>query len=637
MAVVVAAAAAAPEVEETRLEDELSYPIVLSDRIRKAVSEAVLFKAECTEVGKQVDHLSTMLRSAVRTATISAAQIYDRPLRRISADVNRNLNKALTLINKCRRRSFFHRVVNIVGAADFRKIFSLLDASIGDMRWLLSILDGGDDGGGRGGCGPVLSLPPIASNDPILSWVWSFIATVQMGQLSDRIEAANELAALAQDNDRNKKMIVEEGGIPPLLKLLKEASSSDAQIAAASALYYLSNDEDRVRGIVGYVGVPLIVQVLTDSPMRVQINVANLIARMAECDVVAKEEFDRENVIRPLVSLLSFETFDDEFDHKRVNSQLCKQSFHSIVQINKEKEKKEWRDYPIGSNKQRLSSSYYSFSSEGESSRGGGHTRKERENESPEVKNELKISCAKALWMLAKDSISNSRRITETKGLLCLAKLIEKEKGELQKNCLMAITEITSAAESNPDLRRSAFKTNSPPAKAVVEQLLRVIKESSDPALQTGAIKSIGSLSRTFPARESRVICPLADQLNNKDPEVATEAAIALGKFASSENFLCHEHSKAIIEFNGVLPLLRLLRVSETAQVHGLTLLCYLAINGSDNEALEQARVLTALEGVDRAVFAQQPELRELIAKAIYHLSLYHSDIHPHRQPSMRR
>ncbi|KAJ8438533.1 hypothetical protein Cgig2_024622 [Carnegiea gigantea] len=619
MEMVVAAAAAALEVEEKRLEDELSYPIVLSDRIRKAVSEAVLFKAECTEVGKQVDRLSTMLRSAVRTATISAAQIYDRPLHRISVDVTRNLNRALTLVNKCRRRSFFHRVVNIVGAADFRKIFSLLDASIGDMRWLLSILDGDDDGGGKGGCGPVLSLPPIASNDPILSWVWSFIATVQMGQLSDRIEAANELAALAQDNDRNKKMIVEEGGIPPLLKLLKEGSSSDAQIAAASALYYLSNDEDRVRRIVGYVGVPLIVQVLTDSPMRVQINVANLIARMAEYDV-AKEEFARENVIGPLVSLLSFETFDDEFDHKRVNSQSCTQSFHSIVQINKEKEKKEWRDYPIGSNKHRLSSSYSSFSSEGGSSRGGGHTRKERENESPEVKTELKISCAKALWMLAKDSISNSRRITETKGLLCLAKLIEKEKGELQKNCLMAIMEITSAAESNPDLRRSAFKTNSPPAKAVVEQLLRVIKESSDPTLQTAAVKSIGSLSRTFPAKETRVICPLVDQLNNKDPEVATEAAIALGKFASSENFLCHEHSKAIIEFNGVLPLLRFLRVSERAQVHGLTLLCYLAINGSDNEALEQARVLTALEGVDRAVFAQQPERRELIAKAIYHL-----------------
>lgn len=512
------------------------------------------------------------------------------------------------------------------------------------MRWLLSILDGGgsngdDDSINGGGRGIVLSLPPIASNDPILSWVWSFVATVQLGQLPEKIEAASELASLAKDNDRNKKMIVEEGGIPPLLKLLKEASSPEAQIAAAIALYCVCNVGERVRSIVEHHGVPLIVQVLTDSPPRVQINVANLIARMAEHDLVAKEEFARENVIRPLVSLLSFETFDDEFDQNKFISHLSMHSFHSVVQINKDREKNEWKQ-TIGGSKHRLSSSYSSFSSlhsDGGCSRVVGQSRKERENESPEVKRELKISCAKALWMLAKDSISNSRRITETKGLLCLAKLIEKEKGELQKNCLMAIMEITSAAEFNPDLRRSAFKTNSPAAKAVVEQLLRVIKESGDPTLQIPAVTSIGSLSRTFVARETRVICPLVDQLNNKDPEVATEAAIALGKFVSPENFLCQEHSKAIIDFNGVLPLLRLLRVSERAQIHGLILLCYLAINGSNNEALEQARVLTALEGADRTVFAQQPEVRELITKAMYHLSLYHPDILPHRQPSLRR
>lgn len=56
-------------------------------------------------------------------------------------------------------------------------------------------------------------------------------------QLKDRVDAANELASLALDNDRNKKIIVEEGGIGPLLKLLKEAASPQAQFAAATALY----------------------------------------------------------------------------------------------------------------------------------------------------------------------------------------------------------------------------------------------------------------------------------------------------------------------------------------------------------------------------------------------------------------
>lgn len=36
----------------------------------------------------------------------------------------------------------------------------------------------------------LVSRPPTASNDPILSWVWSFIASIEMGR--DKIETANE-------------------------------------------------------------------------------------------------------------------------------------------------------------------------------------------------------------------------------------------------------------------------------------------------------------------------------------------------------------------------------------------------------------------------------------------------------------
>ncbi|KAK9675540.1 hypothetical protein RND81_11G013700 [Saponaria officinalis] len=628
--------------EEMTLEEELSCPIILAERVRKSVAESVSFKFECSEIGKQVDRISQMLRSTVRiTTSPSAACIYDRPIRRVASDVARNLDRAVSLVRKCRRRSFLHRVVNLVTAADFRKVFSHLDASIADMRWLLSVLSCASAAADGGGVGRertitteiVLSLPPIASNDPILSWVWSFTATVQMsGQLPCRIEAANELASLAQDNDRNKKMIVEEGGVPPLLKLLKESASPEAQIAAAIALHNLANDQERVRVIVDSLGIAIIVQVLSDSPMNVQIRVSNLVSRMAEFDDVAKEEFARENVIRPLVSLLSFETFDDVFDSKKGSND--KQTIHSLVQINKEKV-----DRKDVSMRTRLSSSCSSVSSkysDGGSTRGGVQTRKEREMESPEVKRELKVNCARALWMLAKNSVSNSRRITETKGLLCLAKLIEKEHGDLQLNCLMTIMEITTAAESNVDLRRSAFKTNSPAAKAVVEQLLRVIKESSNSLYKIPAIRSIGSLSRTFHARETRVIGPLVEQLSCRDHEVGTEAAIALGKFVCPGNFLCQEHAKTVIESNGVIPLMRLLREGETTQIHALILLCYLAIQASNTEALEQARVLTALEGADRSTVAQNPELRELITQAIYHLDLYRGDIHPLRQSSLR-
>ncbi|XP_061372747.1 uncharacterized protein LOC133315187 isoform X1 [Gastrolobium bilobum] len=597
--------------EEKRIEDELSYPILVAERVRSAVEVAESFKFECSEVWKQVDRLLQMIRTLVRfAATASPAQtLYERPIRRVASETAKNLERALTVVRKCKRRSILRRVFTIVSAADFRKVFNYLDASVGDMKWLLSIFDA--DGG------IVLSLPPIASNDPILSWVWSFIASIQMGQLNDRIEAANELASLAQDNDRNKKIIVEEGGVPPLLKLFKEGTSPVGQIAAASALCHLANDLERVRVIVNELGVPLVVQVLGDSPMRVQTLAANLVARMAKHDPVAQEDFARENAIRPLVTLLSFDTFVDE---------LGKQSIHSIVQINKELGK---RSSGRSSNRS-LADSYSNlyFSMEG-SSRGGNH-RKERENEDPAVKLQLKISCAEALWMLARGSVSNSRKITETKGMLCLAKIVEKEQGELQCNCLMTIMEITAAAESNADLRRAAFKTNSPAAKAVVEQLLRIIKEVDSPALQIPAIKSIGSLARTFPARETRVIEPLVTQLSNRNMDVAEEATSALCKFASPDNFLYAEHSKAIIEFNGVPALMRLLRSNEvTLSLHGITLLCYLALHAGNSESLEQARVLTALEGADRTVLPQH--IRELVSRAIVHLNLYHAGMNSQR------
>ena len=603
----------ASELEEKLIEEELGYPIRLSEQVRAAVDEANWFKLECSEVGKQVDRVSQMLRTMTRFAS-TAQFLYDRPIRRVTAEVSKNLERALTLVRKCKRRSVLRRVVSIVSAADFRKVQSFLESSVGDMRWLLSIFDTENGGGG--------GIPPIASNDPIVSWVWSFVATLQMSQLPEKIEAANELASFARDNDRNKKIIVEEGGVPPLLKLLKDGASLEAQIAAATAIYNLANDQERVRAIVNELGVQIIVQVLSDSPMVVQTQAARLVARMAEYDPIAQEDFAREHVIRPLVTLLSFETFVD--DH---NDQLSKQSFHSIVQINKQMEKKTLTrpsSRPYSNSNSSSNSNYYHYyyhNNEG-SSRAGQH-RRERENEKPEVKLSLKISCAGALWMLAKGSVMNSKRITETKGLLCLAKLVEKEEGELQYNCLMTIMEITDAAEFNADLRRSSFRINSPAAKAVVEQLLRVIRELDNPILQVPAIKSIGSLARTFPARETWVINPLVTQLSHRNPDVAAEAAISLGKFACPDNFLCVEHSKTIIEYNGVPQLMRMLRANERTQLHGLILLCYLAIHAGNSEALEQARVLTALEGADRTVVAQHPELRELVSKAIDHLNLY--------------
>ncbi|KAI3882592.1 hypothetical protein MKX03_034141 [Papaver bracteatum] len=594
------------------MEEEFSYLIVLADRIRDAVKETESFKLECLQVSKQVDHLSLMFRSVIRlsanttTTTNSStnhyqSSFYELPVRRIISEVSKTLEKTLALVRKCRRGNCFIHFLTITSAADFRKIFILLDTSIGDLEWVLSVYDISS----LESNGIVLSLPPIACNDPILSWVWSFIAVLHMPSLSHRVEAANQLASLAIDNDRNKKIIVEEGGIPPLLRLLKQGSSSpESQIAASNALSNLATDRQKIRVILSEHGAPIIVQVLNESAMSVQISVANLVSRMAKNDPAAQGEFARENIIRPLVSVLSFDTFLDE---PKIQPQKPT-SFHSLVKINK--------DLQEGNSKVGIR-------------RSGTHNKYERENENPDVKLRLKIKCSEALWMLSKESISNSRRITQTKGLLCLAKIIEKERDELQMNCLMTVMEITAAAEANADLRRAAFKTNSPASKAVTEQLLTLVHQETSPWLQIPAIKSIGSLARTFHSRETRVIKPVVLQLGNNSLDVATEAAIALGKFACPENFLCAEHSKTIIEYGGVTPLLRLMRPgNDRAQMHGLILLCYLALNVDSGEGLERAR--PALEGAARSSVLMQncPSLRDLIPNAISHLAVYEGGVY---------
>ncbi|KAH7550514.1 hypothetical protein ACOSP7_024125 [Xanthoceras sorbifolium] len=591
---------------EQSLQEDLSLPILLADRLIKGAQEAESSKSECGDLARQVERLSQMLRSCVRLAA-STQTLYDRPVRRVVADVTKNLDRALTLVRKCKHNGVLRHVFAITTSADFRKVSSLLESSIGDMRWLLTIFDSDETSP---------SLPPIASNDPILAWVWSSISTVQMGQIKYRIDAANQLASLARDNNRNKKMIVEEAGILPLLKLLKEGTSPDAQIAAANALSNIGTDPETVRLIVDVLGVPIIVGILGESSMKVRTAVANLVARMADVDSVAQEEFVRENVTRPLISLLCT---DIVLELPKPPS--TKASIHSIVQMNKEMTENSTSKY------------HHQVSLNSDvSSRGVGHNKKERDVEDLEVKLQVQIASAEALWKLSKGSLLCCRKITETKGLLGLAKIIETERGDLQFNCLMTVMEITEVAESNAELRRAAFKTNSPAAKAVLDQILRVIKEESDAGLQIPAIRSIGCLARTFPAKERRMIGPLVGLLSNRNVNVATEAAVALGKFVSPDNFNCSEHSKAIIEFDGVPPLMRLLKINDQAQLHGLVLLCYLALSAGNSKALEQARALHAIEGAARFVGPQHPQLKDLITKAVYHLTLYQAAAHPHYQ-----
>jgi hypothetical protein len=106
-----------------------------------------------------------------------------------------------------------------------------------------------------------------------------------------------------------------------------------------------------------------------------------------------------------------------------------------------------------------------------------------RDYEDPETKAKLEAEAARALWKLAQNNVQNSKSITDTCALLCFARLIQFDENDVQYNCVMAVKEIAGVAEHDAELRRAAFKTNSPVTKAVLDQLLRVI-ENGHPELQ---------------------------------------------------------------------------------------------------------------------------------------------------------
>lgn len=99
------------DVEEKSVQDELSLPILLADRLIKSAQVAESSKSDCAELAKQADRLSQKLRSAVRLSVSSTPHsLYDRPLRRISADVYKNLERALTLVRKCKHSGVLRQV-----------------------------------------------------------------------------------------------------------------------------------------------------------------------------------------------------------------------------------------------------------------------------------------------------------------------------------------------------------------------------------------------------------------------------------------------------------------------------------------------------------------------------------------------
>ncbi|CAN8229366.1 unnamed protein product [Cochlearia groenlandica] len=642
----------------------LVRPIQLADQITKVSDEAYSFRQECLEVKAKTEKLAGLLRQAARASN----DLYERPTRRIIDDTEQILFKTLALVEKCRATGLMKRLFTIIPAAAFRKIATQLENSIGDVSWLLRVSASGDDRDDE-----YLGLPPIAANEPILGLIWEQVAILFTGSLDDRSDAAASLVSLARDNDRYGRLIIEEGGVTPLLKLAKEGKL-EGQENAARAIGLLGRDTESIDQIMQAGVGQVFAKILKEGHMKVQTVVAWAVSELASNHPKCQDHFAQNNIIRFLVSHLAFETVQEHSKYAIVSNKQTLSSIHTVVMAsntnptvkkdnNNEDETKSNISHPMsnqtpsqmhslvantlamkgsgsGSSSTNKNQTKHSNQNHQNHTKGGSNPRgnnathmsligtsiKGREYEDPATKAQMKAMAARALWQLSRGNLQICKGITESRALLCFAVLLEKGDDEVKSYSSLAMMEITDVAEQYPELRRSAFKPTSPAAKAVVEQLLKVI-ENEIPDLLIPCIKSIGSLSRTFRATETRIIEPLVKLLDEREAEVSMEAAVALIKFSCTENFLRDNHSKAIIAAGGAKHLIQLVYFGEQmVQLPALILLCYIALSVPDSETLAQEEVLVVLEwSTKQAHLVESPLIEEILPEAKSRLELYQS------------
>ncbi|KAG0585644.1 hypothetical protein KC19_2G027100 [Ceratodon purpureus] len=632
-------------IDDFEMDYVVAFPLQVAELVYKGAEMANSFRQECADVHGKVGKLLQVLSEAAwsKDPTENAVMLYERPTRRIMREVVMTLGKALGLMIKCKRS---WTITSYSTAWDFRKVIHFLECSIKDVKWLVNISS--DDRSEFAG------LPPIAACDPVLALVWEQISILHVGTSEEKADAAEFLGSLAKDSERNGRIIVEEDGVAPLLKLL-EKGTIPGQEAAATALCHLANHDKIVNRMMlsDTTRISIFTQILGShsASTMVKVQVARLLADPASEDSCSTHEMD--GAIRSLVALLAH--------HINIGKGVEVMGRLSIAAIAERSNVTQLRSStdargnnhlhgfnrcssPFSSDTQvqtvaMASSLGMALPAISENSNSGRMVPEQHDCGAQrylelDLKLGLLIEVVHTLWKLAANQVQNCTLITDTCALICFAKLIKHCGGELKYNSVMAVMEIAAVAERDSDIRRAVFKPNSPRVKDLVTQLLEEItSENGEPELQVLCCKAIGSLARIFPASAEPPIRALTSALANQASDViqvAKEAACALSMFASDRNYLHLEHSKNIIATGAVkhLVLLALKFKHFESQLSAIELLCYLSLNVPDIEVLARENIIHVLKN---AVHSNQlPHLsasdwagRDLVNDAIAKLELY--------------
>eukprot|EP00057_Strongylocentrotus_purpuratus_P001221 XP_001196796.1 PREDICTED: ankyrin and armadillo repeat-containing protein isoform X1 [Strongylocentrotus purpuratus] len=131
------------------------------------------------------------------------------------------------------------------------------------------------------------------------------LANVKYHEL--QLSAISAIHMLAQDNPHTQKVILEEGGVIPLMQLLKRSGSPNVHVCTASALWALAGEDiDERRSMASMIGVNLLIDFLNAQAENDILHYigAEGLAVLAQGALNKQDTIANANGVQPLVRLL---------------------------------------------------------------------------------------------------------------------------------------------------------------------------------------------------------------------------------------------------------------------------------------------------------------------------------------------
>lgn len=114
--------------------------------------------------------------------------------------------------------------------------------------------------------------------------------------MEDRCDTTTSLDSLARDNVRHGKLIIEEGGVAALLKLIKERKM-EGQENVVMAIRFLGRDSDSVEHIVNTGVYIVFMKILKEGHTNVHAIVAWAVSKLSTNCLKCQDHFMQSNII----------------------------------------------------------------------------------------------------------------------------------------------------------------------------------------------------------------------------------------------------------------------------------------------------------------------------------------------------